>query len=281
MISFTTLFSYYFNVNFFYREILNTISELIPPKPARRNEKGKIIKQRGKGNDGGYYVSPLAQLLLSHNNTAEVILRILAMGASWPDSTTLGIILKVTERILPFITQVDRNYFSFVGGTLLTSLLRTLFSESAYSKENQHGLIHVISLMYNSISLGIRPVEQGGGGVPHLGQPHSDIALRVFASLPGSNESAVGLLNQNLMNEKSTKQRRLIVQEFLQGCAAASKLNGGSTNVDSVLRQKLAGYLNLPEPVIDLKRATEKNQAAFERASGAAGTGQNVSNMFG
>ena len=135
--------------------------------------------------------------------------------------------------------------------------------------------------MYNSISLGIRPVEQGGGGVPHLGQPHSDIALRVFASLPGSNESAVGLLNQNLMNEKSTKQRRLIVQEFLQGCAAASKLNGGSTNVDSVLRQKLAGYLNLPEPVIDLKRATEKNQAAFERASGAAGTGQNVSNMFG
>ena len=149
---------------FFYREILNTISELIPPKPARRNEKGKIIKQRGKGNDGGYYVSPLAQLLLSHNNTAEVILRILAMGASWPDSTTLGIILKVTERILPFITQVDRNYFSFVGGTLLTSLLRTLFSESAYSKENQHGLIHVISLMYNSISLGIRPVEQGGGG---------------------------------------------------------------------------------------------------------------------
>ena len=83
------------------------------------------------------------------------------------------------------------------------------------------------------------------------------------------------------MNEKSTKQRRLIVQEFLQGCAAASKLNGGGTNVDSVLRQKLAGYLNLPEPVIDLKRATEKNQAAFERASGAAGTGQNVSNMFG
>ena len=162
--TFTTLFSYYFDVNFFYREILNTISELIPPKPARRNEKGKIIKQRGKGNDGGYYVSPLAQLLLSHNNTAEVILRILAMGASWPDSTTLGIILKVTERILPFITQVDRNYFSFVGGTLLTSLLRTLFSESAYSKENQHGLIHVISLMYNSISLGIRPVEQGGGG---------------------------------------------------------------------------------------------------------------------
>ena len=261
------------------REIASTLSELIPPKPACRNAQGKIIKQRGKQQGQiGYYVSPLARLLLSDmsdGGTAEVILRTLAMAASWPDSTTLGIVLKVIERILPFVTA-NPAYFSFIGGTLLTSLLTTLFSEQKWSKENQHGLIHVVSLIYNGISLGIRPVEQGGGGVAHPGQQHSDVALHVFASLPGANEQAVVALNRTLLIEKSTKQRRLLMQEFLQSCAACSKQNGGDA-VDSVLRSKLQNYLNLPEEVIDLRKVAEKNQKAFERAN----NGQSLSNLFG
>jgi hypothetical protein len=248
------------------REMTSTLSELIPPKPACRNSQGKIIKQRnGKhtGGQNGFYISPLAQLILSdmtENGVTEATLKTITMAASWPDSNTLGIVLKVIERILPLVTS-NSTYFPFVGGTLLTSLLHTLFSESPYSKENQHGLIHVISLIYNSISLGIRPVEHGGGGVSHPGQQNSDVALRVFASLPGATEQVITSLNQALINQKSTKQRRMLIQDFLQN----SKQNDGdSGQMDSVLQKKLQSYLNLPEPVIDLKKRAEANKRLFD-----------------
>ena len=264
------------------RDMAMTVSALIPPKPAHRNAKGKIIKQKGKqAGQVGFYISPLAQLMLndlSKDGAAEVVLRTLAMAASWPDSITLGVVVKVVERILPVVASIS-SYFPFVGGTLLTSLLRALLSEEPYSKENQHGLIHIIALIYCSISLGIRPVEQGGGGHAHPGQHNSDVALRVFASLPGATEQKVAAMNQALVSEKSTKQRRMLVQEFLQGCAASNKLpgGGGSRAVDSVLRAKFQNYLNLPEPVIDLKKQAEAHREAFEKASGS----QPLSNLFG
>ena len=288
------------------REMASTLSELIPPKPARRNAQGKIIKQqRGGGKQGGGkhhsggggggsggiggigangYVSPFAQLMfhdVSKNGMAEIVLRTLAMAASWPDSNTLGIILKVIERILP-VVATNTTYFPFVGGTLLTSLLHTLFSESPYSKENQHGLIHVISLVYSSVSLGITPVEQGGGGVVHSGQQHSGVALRVFATLPGATEQIVTTLNHALVNQKSTKQRRLLVQDFLQGCAASAKQGGGGggDGGDSILSVKLFAIQNSSEPVRDYIKQSKANQKLFEEANGEVEASKSLSVLF-
>ena len=201
------------------------------------------------------------------------------MAASWPDSNTLGIILKVIERILP-VVATNTTFFPFVGGTLLTSLLHTLLSESPYSKENQHGLIHVISLVYSSVSLGITPVEQGGGGVVHSGQQHSGVALRVFATLPGATEQIVTTLNLALVNQKSTKQRRLLVQDFLQGCAASAKQGSGGGAGDSILSVKLFAIQNSKEPVRDYIKQSKANQKLFENANGEVEASKSLSVLF-
>ncbi len=282
------------------RELLGVLSDLIPTRPAFRDRNGRIVKksQRKSKSSGGTataasdaaYVSPLAKLLLgdtiSQGGTAETVLRVLSMAAAWPDSQSLGTVVKVVERILP-VVAVAPQYFPYVGGSLLLALVRALFSESPSSKENQHGLIHVIALIYCGVTLGMRPVEQGGGGVPQPGPrpPGSDVAARVFASLPGSSAQACASLHAALAAQKSTKQRRMTVQDFLQTCAQRGKeaVNAGHVaegNLDSVLEKKMLSVLNLPEPVHDHRKRAEAARKVFEEARWKGAADGAVASMF-
>ena len=258
-----------------------------------------------------FYVSPLASLLLGDSGggssasaaggSAQTVLRTLSMAVSWPDSTTLGKVILVVERILPVVI-VDAVYFPWVGGSLLLALVRSLFSESPSSKENQHGLINVISIIYCGVCLGLIPVEQGGGGVPHavvgglqggvkgagaqaMVGDANNVAYRVFASLPGVSAHAMMVLNTSLSKEKSTKNRRLVVQEFLQTAAQTAKdrVSAGkedSRNLDSLLQRKVLKVLNLPEPVVDHAKQARAAAKAFDDARWSGASDAAVSQMF-
>jgi hypothetical protein len=305
------------------REVISTLAELIPARPPRRDPvTGRIVKQR-PGNkrrtarQTPFYVSPLASLLLGDTGggqhasaaggSAQTVLRTLSMAVSWPDSATLGKVILVVERILPVVI-VNAVYFPWVGGSLLLAFVRSLFSESPSSKENQHGLINVISIIYCGVCLGLIPVEQGGGGVPHAvsgglqagpngvgslggrgGQgavgDANNVAYRVFASLPGVSPHAMMMLNTSLSKEKSTKNRRLVVQEFLQTAAQTAKdrVSAGeedSRNLDSLLEKKVLKVLNLPEPVVDHAKRAQAAAKAFEDARWSGASDAAVSQLF-
>ena len=237
------------------REYLTLLRALFPQKPlVKRN--GKIVKQVGAPSPA--YLTKLGELLVADARMKEQVIYALSSAFLWPDTKCLRSTLLLAERILPFLTKHVENHGML--SHLLASALQVLLTNKDHGKIHQNFLIALINSMYCRMSFGWIPVHEGGGNSGMGVHGSSNEARRIVSLIPGVSESEIKEFDSKLLNSKqSEREKRGIVQSFLQDCAL--KMGQTGDTKESILVATKFSIQNLAtstEP-FDKKKAKATN----------------------
>lgn len=196
------------------------------------------------------HLAALSRLLLVESaECSEPLIRFAISVVLWHDSQSVRRVLAMWDKFLPMLSSIP-DYHPAITRELFPRLVQVRVSPAdvKFARELQWQVVALIKEIYVHFVLGAPDVTGGSTPASLTGGAVSMEPRELLATLPGVTPQSMDALDGQLLSNRSEKERKRIMNDFLQD--AFQLLKAAADGGEEDARQARRSILDLPEKLV-------------------------------